>query len=286
MSMNDTIIPSLEAYTTSGHAKLRPAVPDDVLRAFTTVLALCALPHPFVPGGTLMVNRWLPKVDGDVSLPMITWRVIHTALSGQTPQRERFTHTATGPTGLVQYYQQNFTHLVQFNCYAATEEEAAALEWWLVHQSYLYRYVMTMAGGQAWRYVEGRPDGVVPIGMDKFPRRGVRFAFETAMVFPVARMTLLQVAIAAYANPVPHEVTALISRGDDALPLPAVDTILTVTSPDGSIFYAPSYDPVTGRFHWTPDQLQPDQGEQYLVRCLQYGTEPYETSLPTHPSVV
>ena len=283
MSINASTLPTPDAYTPDGHASMVPAVPDDVISPFMTILSRCTLPSPFLPGISLLVNRWSPHLMADVGLPMITWKVIHTCLNEQMALRERYTHSGKmGPSGFLQYRQQNFDHIVQFECYAGTEEEVSRLEWWLIRQTYLYRYMLAMAGAQAWRFLEAREDFLVPVSMDKWPARAVRFAFTTAMLFPEARSPLLHVDVDVCAKLcTPLEATATITRGDDILSFPScIDTLLAVTSMDGVIPYAPMYDAIQGQFVWTPDQQQPALGSQYLVHYLQYGSETFGVSMP------
>lgn len=275
-----TAFPELNAYTQSGRARLSPATPDEVVLAFLSVIERCQLPKPFARQTQLTIDRWHPQRVESPELPMITWHIVHTTPSEQMPQRERFVQTVRGSEGPVQLYQQNFDHLVQFECYAATQEEASALEWWLVRQTYLYRYVLALAGAQGWRYVEAREDFMVRTATDQWPARPVRYSFTTAMVFPVARAPLVRINTALFTSHTPVEAEEVILRGEDALSSSSVDAILAVTSMDGTRMYAPQYDALTAQFIWAPDQVQPAIGESYRVRYLTYGTEAISAAVP------
>lgn len=266
-------LPSSTSYDKNGNAIMKSSTPDEVVESFIAVLAKCKLQKPFDKNTKLLLTRWMPHINQDISLPAITWKVIHTSLNNQTPQNEKYRQTLYGSELPVKIYQQNFDHIVQFECYAETQEEVSALEWWLVKQTYMYRYIMARAGAQNWRYLEGREDFLMKIGKDNYPARPIRYAFTTGITFPVVSNILTRVDTETFISNVPIVVEETITRGNDCLLATNVVLIYEVTSIDGTIQYYPSYDALTKKFVWSPDQEQPVDGADYLVSYIQYGSD-------------
>ena len=254
-----------------GHAVIPAATPDNIIRALFDVLLRCALPPIFRAGSVLTMNRWMPHVADEAELPKITWKVIHTV--PHPSPKERITHTTVTNGQPIEHLQQDFNHIVQFDCFARTEEEAAMLEWWLVRHLYLYRYVAADAGAQHLRYHEGREDFTTALPTDRYPARAVRFAFQTSLTFSAVRPRLDRVSVNTRVEDIPLTAHETIIRGEDILSEQGITLILAVTSPDGTITYTPTYLPQQRQFVWTPDQRQPARGSQYVVTYLYTGPE-------------
>jgi len=215
------------------------------------------------------------------SLPMIVWKMIHTSLAPQQPIKERYTHTDKNTsTSLLDYYQQNFRNIIEFQGFAGNEYEASALEWWLVRQTYQYRDYISMAGAEHWHYLEARDDFMTVTGDVKWPSRPVRYEFDTAMVFPIVKHPLLSINIDITESPFPITKKEILVRGEDTISSTHLDIIVAVTSLDETIQYTPMFDGVTQKFSWLPDQDQPNQGVPYIAHYLQYGEETFSMPLP------
>ena len=255
-----------------GHAIIPSATPDEIIDAFMQVLGRCALPTIFQKGSVLTTNRWMPQIDDERDFPKITWKIVHTTTSEKLPKEVLICEQQIGTTSL-STFQQLFLHIVQFECFAQTQEQVSALEWWLVRQLILYRVVLADAGAQHLRYHEGREDLMSAMPRDKYPGRAVRFSFQSAMTFTVVRTPLDGVTVSTAIQGLPLTNTTDVVRGEDILTVPGILGVLAVTSQDGKLGYAPQYDPTQQAFSWAPDQLQPALGDSYVVTYLYTGTD-------------
>lgn len=266
-------LPDSASYNSTGNAIMPSSTPNTVVESFIAVLAKCRLPRPFEKSTKLLLTRWMPHIEQEISLPAIAWKVVHTSLNNQTPQKEKYTHTIQGEETSIKIFQQNFDHIIQFECYAKTQEEVSVLEWWLIEKTYLYRYIMAQAGAQNWRFLEGREDFLVQIGKDKYPARAIRYAFTTGITFPVVSNILMRVNTETFVSTFPIVDEETITRGNDCFSTTNIDLILEVTSTDGLIKYYPKYDSLLNKLTWSPGQEQPADGEEYLVSFIHYGSE-------------
>lgn len=264
----------------TGHALISPSIPDDVIQAFMSVLTKCSLPKPFPRGTKLSTNRWMPKLDDKITFPLINWKIIHTVPSSATP-REIRTHEFVASKRSMVSFQMKFNHIVQFNCIAATQEEATAIEWWLVRQLFHYRHILADAGAQHLRYHERREDDMAGIPVDKYPVKSVRFSFQTVMTFQSLQVNLQKVFLKTFFAYAPIYTTEIVTKGEDTLEYQLVAGISSVTNQDETVTYDPGYDKQHNRFVWLPDQLQPADGEQYVVNYFRVGTELVEMSVET-----
>ena len=246
------------------------STPMIVAEALAQVLRRCQLPPPFKKDQRVTVQQWAQNLNNPQTLfPLITWKIIWTVPAQQTLDPiPTFTETDVSQSGKVNVFQQNFDHLIQFECYAQSQNEASVLQWWLIRKTADYRYNIADAGSQHWRFHESREDNLTQVAAAEYPARSVRFAFTTSMIYRTAQLPLERIYIDTKEN-IPMEGTEEIVMGEDSLEEAYVDSILSVTSLDGTA-YEPIYDSFTRKFVWDAFKVQPNTGDKYIVNYLYY----------------
>lgn len=254
-------------------AVIPPTTPELLCQGIARILESCALPPPFRAGTVPRVVAYAPKLDDktELKLPTIAYRVVHTLPYPQR-RRELLTHQdrLTG-TSAVDVYQHDFLNIIQFDCFAGTQEEAGALMWWFIDQMYTYRSSIADMGAQHLRFDECRPEFLTTMAAEKYPARAVRYSVGTSRLYYVPRTILTRVTTRfGQPNSILFSDESVI-KGSDTLAKPYVAQIISVTSGDESVMYTPYYDPELGKFVWADELPQPATGAAYRVAYLYYG---------------
>lgn len=260
-----------------GRAVIPASTPERICRNIGILLGKCTLPPPFRKGISPRVVPWSPKLQEDeITFPTIAWQIVHTIPMSERPQ-PTYVRTETHSTAMqVAVYQQDFNNTIDFHVYASTQEEAGELHWWLIDQLYTYRQTIADWGSQHFRFSEARPDFLASLGTQKYPMRTARYTMISSRVYYVPRTVLTKLTISAYDTNTLTPAVESVVKGTDTLQHPYVAMIALVTSPDGSITYAPSYHHDTQQLVWATNEPQPADGETYAVHYLYYGSAAVE----------
>ena len=271
-------------FRTGNRATIPIAWPCDIMDVLKSILEKSTLPIQFKKGSRVVFNRWEQMKDEQyLPLPAIVWKVIHFTTRPDMPKEKLVRVEASTNYSRIDVYQQDYDNLIEFQCYAATQEQTETLLHWLMEQLVTYRYALNDAGAQRILLDEGREDYVIPLMINKTPVRSVRYSMRTSRLFrsaggPYLTSVMMKTSSSKLWMPVLGIVEVV--KGEDILEDRLIRTILEVTNLDGTIVYYPNFDTQTRELNWVDSEPKPAEGETYRVVYLQYSEASLSAEIP------
>jgi hypothetical protein len=149
----------------------------------------------------------------------------------------------------------------------------------------LYRHLLGDAGAWNIRLLEGREDFVIPIALNKYPARSVRYGMTCGFLArtlkgPYLISATVNTSFSRIALPVIKEEVVVRSEEDyDEVDDTFMAHIVVVTNYEKSHAYFPTYNFEEHRLYWDTAEAKPNAGEVYLVLYLAYTSEPEKTEI-------